>query len=424
MVASKKTLSDWLEAIEAIHPESIEFGLERVGLVFQTLFPEGLSYPVITVAGTNGKGSCCAYIESILQASGKISGKYTSPHLVSFNERIVVDAEMADDNSIVAAFEKIENARKDTILTYFEYTTLAAMLVFANQNVDIGIFEVGLGGRLDAVNILDPIVSVITSIGIDHADWLGDNRDAIGLEKAAVARSGRVCVVGELDVPEPVKQYLTEISALPIYIGDGLEVIRHGDWEIMEEGKTLIKELPTLKSNVDHQYRNAACAMLAVMKAQIDVDDDAIRQGLRSVAVEGRCQLLSQRPLIVLDVAHNEDSVLALREYIHQLSFSGTCHAVFSILRDKDINTCVRLMRNVVDKWHVAPLDSARSSSIEELNDVIHAVESEHNGQHSSVNSYASIQEAFMRVKNSVNSDDCVIVFGSFHVVGDILSIN
>ena len=429
MAANHKTLGGWLESIEAIHSESIELGLERVGLVFKRMFPDGLPYPVITVAGTNGKGSCCAYIESILQASGRSAGKYTSPHLIAFNERIVVNGKMVSDDSIIAAFEKIEIARQDTILTYFEYTTLAAILVFEDQGVDIGVFEVGLGGRLDAVNILDPIVSVITSIGIDHVDWLGDDRDVIGREKAAIARPNRPCIVGEVDVPESIKDYLAEISALPSYIGDDLDIVRHNDgWEIRQGNISVIKDLPLLQNDIDHQYRNAACAVLAVINADISTHDAAIDvaivEGLTNSAIAGRCQLLSSQPLIVLDVAHNEDSILALREYVQKLSFAGQCHAVFSMLRDKDLNTCVDLMFDLVDEWNIAPLDSSRSASVDELNSAIHAVANSHKKSCHSVNSYTSIQDAFLRVKNAVKSDDCVIVFGSFHVVGDILSIN
>ena len=423
--ANNKTLSEWLEYIEAIHPKSIEFGLERVWFVYQSLFPEGVPYPVITVAGTNGKGSCCAYIESILQASGKVTGKYTSPHLVRFNERIVVDNKIVSNDFIISAFERIESARKDIVLTYFEYTTLAAMLVFADQAIEIGIVEVGLGGRLDAVNILDPIVSVITSIGIDHVDWLGNDRELIGLEKAAVARSGRPCIVGEANVPESVKQYLIEISALPKYIGNELEIVHFDEgWQIIEDGMSVFNVLPILKNNVDHQYRNAVCAILAVLNANFDVNEDAIIQGLHEVAVEGRCQLLSFQPLIVLDVAHNEDSVLALREYINQLSFTGRCYAVFSMLHDKDINRCIDLIFDIVDEWHIAPLDLTRSSSVDELNSAVNTIALCHKKKNHLVKSYRSIKEAFIKVKNVVNSDDCVIVFGSFHVVGDILSIN
>jgi len=424
MAAKHKRLSDWLEYIESIHPDSIEFGLERVNSVFLKLFPEGLPFPVITVAGTNGKGSCCAYIEAIMQESGLKSGKYTSPHLVLFNERVVVNAEMVNDELLSMAFDKIEAVRKNTILTYFEYTTLAAMIVFADQKVDIGIFEVGLGGRLDAVNILEPIVSVITSIGIDHVDWLGDDREKIGLEKAAIARRGRHCVVGELDVPESVMQYLEEINALTSYVGVDLKVIHEADsWAITHDGVSIINSIPVLHSNAAHQYQNATCAAFAAMNAHVDVSVSSIARGLSSVAVEGRCQLLSKQPLIVLDVAHNEDSVLALREYIRTLSFDGRCYAVFSMLRDKDLYTCVESMFDLIDEWNIAPIDSDRGSSIESIESAIHDVASS-KGQGFSVNSYASIKDAYDRVKNSVKSDDCVIVFGSFHVVGDILSIN
>lgn len=425
MAIKNKTLKDWLEYIESIHPESIEFGLERVGIVFRRLFPEGLAFPVITVAGTNGKGSCCAYIESILQSSGYLVGKYTSPHLVTFNERIVVNSGLADDDAIVAAFENIEIARQGTILTYFEYTTLAAMLVFSQKEIGVGVFEVGLGGRLDAVNILDPIVSVITSIGIDHVDWLGDDRALIGLEKAAVARSGRSCIVGEVDVPESVKRYMSQNSVVATYIGSDVKILREKDnWSMIQDGSFMAEAMPLLQNDVDHQYRNAACAVLAVMNANLDVNAEAIREGLVNVAVEGRCQVLSRRPYIILDVAHNQDSVLALRDYVKNVPFKGRCYAVFSMLQDKDVHTCVDSMFDMVDEWNVASLNSPRSSSVDELESIIMAVSSLRKSKSSLVVTHTSIHDAFERVKNAVNYDDCIIVFGSFHVVGDILLNN
>lgn len=424
MRSQTKTLENWLSYIELIHPESIELGLERVNSVFKKMFPEGLSYPVITVAGTNGKGSCCAYIEAILQAANLKIGKYTSPHLVSFNERIVVGTAITDNDLIIAAFEKIEIARGEIVLTYFEYTTLAAMIVFTNEKIDIGVFEVGLGGRLDAVNILNPIVSIITSISVDHIDWLGDDRGEIGLEKAAIARPERHCIVGELDVPDQVKDYLQGIGALPSYIGDDFDVIRDSDnWSLVQGSKVVSNKLPNLKNGADHQYRNAACAVMAVYNANIEVSSDAVNRGLLDASVTGRCQLLSLRPLIILDVAHNEDSVLALREYIDQLDFIGKCYAVFSMLSDKDVNACVELMFDTVDEWNIAPLDSVRSSSVESLSLALNTAAS-HRNVECFIHSYTSIQDAFNKVKNAVNSDDCVIVFGSFHVVGDILLTN
>ena len=379
-----RSLSAWLDYIEAVHPQEIEFGLTRVAAVFNRLFPEGLPYPVITVAGTNGKGSCCAYLEAILMAQTKVVGKYTSPHLQQFNERIMLNAQMVDDAAIVNAFSLIEGARAEIELTYFEFATLAALIIFAEQSVDVAVLEVGLGGRLDAVNILDPLVSVVTSVGLDHVDWLGSDRGQIALEKAAIARSGRPCVVGEPDFPDEASDFLHALGAKLCRLGHELNIssvlpIKDQDtWAVLAqvEGLPLIDMagLSGVNNSVvnkpaAHQYRNAACAITAAayfnhLAWQSSLSVAVLNQALNKTAPIGRCQVLSQEPLIVLDVAHNEDSVVALRDFLAHFSVSGKTYAVFSMLRDKDIAQSLEVMIELIDDWHIAELTVPRAASV------------------------------------------------------------
>ncbi len=421
-------MNEWLAYIESIHSADIEFGLERVSDVFTKLFPNGLKSRVITVGGTNGKGSTCAYIESILLSAGYRCGKNTSPHIHLFNERVFVNGEMVDDETLIGAFEQVELARKEEKLTYFEFTFLVALHVFEVQKVQFAICEVGMGGRLDAVNILSPEVSVITNIGLDHTQWLGDTREAVAMEKVAISRTGKACIIGDVDFPPNAFKYLQDHKVKACLNDKNFEVnnAKDGEWSIRlkKDHGTLFHEinedflcgLPPLGG--EHQYQNASCAILALLSLDaIQINLEQIQAGLSSVSVPGRCQVLSEYPLVVVDVAHNEDSIKALAEFIaDQKNISGKKIAVCSMLKDKDISNSLANISNNIDCWYIAPLAVPRAASVQHIQEAIREKQ-----ENAHIVQFDSIFSAYLSAKQKLKEDDCLLVFGSFFVVGDIL---
>jgi dihydrofolate synthase/folylpolyglutamate synthase len=412
-------LNAWLQYIESLHELEIEFGLQRVETVFRCLFPQGLKSKVIIVGGTNGKGTTCSYVENILLAAGYSCGKNTSPHISQFNERITVNGELSNDEDIVCAFSLVENARKDTLLTYFEFTFLAALVIFENKKLNYSICEVGMGGRLDAVNILSPIASIITTIGLDHVEWLGDSREKIAMEKVAISRPSKICVVGEVDFPVDAEKYLEQHNVLK-YLNQKdffYNINEDGFWSIRCE--SLLgggyQQLPRLIA--PHLYQNASCAILALaLMKDMDINIDHIKTGLMSSFVQGRCQVLNQEPLVIVDVAHNVDSVKALANFLESQPVTGRTVGVCSMLSDKDIKSSLDEINYKIDEWFIAPLDSPRAATVD---DIRAAIQSSNAGV--SINKLDSIQNAYLSAKNSITKNDCVVVFGSFFVVGDIL---
>ncbi len=415
MNIEQRSLNQWLSHIESIHYSEIELGLDRITQVYKRLFPKGVPFEVITVGGTNGKGSCCAYLQGIFVEAGISVGKYTSPHISVFNERVDVNQQLVDDKLICKAFTQIENAREDIKLTYFEYATLAALCVFAYQKVDLAVMEVGLGGRLDAVNILEPQVSIITSIGLDHVDWLGDDIKVIAQEKVAIARKAKPCVVGEQTLPDGMLASIQDIGAEPVLINEQFSVNRDDDnWSI--DG--YLDNIPLLQSNVSHQYSNAACAVVAAVASSFDVSDKALRAGLENTIVEGRCQIVSKQPLTIVDVAHNEDSINGLIEFMASQEYSGRCLAVFSMLADKDIAQSLSGLHDLVNEWHIAEIqDIPRAMPLDDLETLLSKAGS---ASSNNVDVYESLLEAYKTVKKSATDDDCILIFGSFHVVGEL----
>lgn len=452
------TLSDWLDYIESLHSADIEFGLTRVSEVFARLFPQEFSCRVITVGGTNGKGSTCSLIEQILIQAGFSCGKNTSPHIDAFNERITVNGCLASDADIVRAFQKVDLSRQEVELTYFEFTFLAALVVFDEQNLDFAICEVGLGGRLDAVNILSPEVSVITNIGLDHTQWLGDTRDAIAAEKIAVARTGMPCIIGDTDLPLTAQTYISD-HRIPSLINskDFTYRIESNYWQIdisdtvnsvnaksksgscvinsclIKVKQGVLKNLPLLSGQ--HQYQNASCAILAVLSLSgISLEKSHIDYALTNNYLVGRCQVLNEKPLIIIDVAHNQDSVHALSQFVESKKLSkqlseqlskqtildknvvNKTYAVVSMLDDKDIELSLSQISSQIDEWHIAELAVPRAASKEKIHAAIAKIQPK-----SKVYCYDSIESAHDSVKKSLDYADCLVVFGSFFVVSDIL---
>ena len=413
----ERTLSQWLDHQQAVHPKSIDLGLDRIGAVAARL---GLGRParhVLTIGGTNGKGSTVAFAEAIARAAGLRVGAYTSPHLRRYNERVRIDGADAGDEALVAAFERIEAARGDVPLTFFEYGTLAALLLFEAAALDLAILEVGLGGRLDATNLVDPDVAVITTVDLDHQDWLGDDREAIGAEKAGILRAGRPAVLAEKDPPSSVLRRAYAIGALAIrghsdYLVDDLG---DGRWRWRQPGREI--DLPPPGLAAPAQRDNAAAAMAALLALDLDIPDVAFAAGVRDARVPGRLQRLPGTPETVLDVAHNPQGARQLASWL--AAHPRRTRAVFSVLADKDLAGIVAPLAAHIATWHVAPITDAgpRGLPVDTLAARLLAALPE-----ADVRPHASLGNALAAARAAAGADERVLVFGSFHTVAEALA--
>ena len=376
-------------------------------------------FAAITVAGTNGKGSTVAMLDACLRDGGYRVGAYTSPHFRRYNERVHIEGREATDAELCAAFECVEQARGSIPLTYFEFGTLAAFELFRNHKIDIAVLEVGMGGRLDAVNAIDADVAIVTSIGIDHTAWLGSDRESIGREKAGVFRAGRPAVCGDPHPPASIAETAASVGAQLLQI-DRDFFVGFSDiaWAWRFAGNVR-GGLPFPALRGDYQLRNAACVLtaLASISERFPLSQTNIRVGLTRAVIPGRLQVLPGLPTRVLDVAHNPDAARALADMLKRQFVKGTTHAVFGMLKDKDIAGVVRAMNGVVDHWHVATLHTPRTASAEDIVATCRAV-----GVKAPVQTYTDIRAAYDAVCATATKDDRILVFGSFYTVGDILA--
>ncbi len=421
-------LSAWLAHLETAHSGGeIDMGLARVGAVCQRMNLQP-TCPLITVAGTNGKGSVCAYLTQIYREAGYRVGTLTSPHLLRFNERIALNGEAVADETIIASFERIEAARGDISLTYFEFNTLAAVDVFIRAGVDIMVLEVGLGGRLDAVNVFDADVAIITSVDLDHQAYLGDSTEQVAFEKAGIMRPGKPAICGQLPVPDSLRRHAAATGADLLVAGTDFGFQRlEQQWSFRFHPQTgplsgshLARHalpLPALRGQF--QVHNAACALAAVscLAAALPVDIGAIKRGLLRVHNPGRFQVLPGRPIRVLDVGHNPHAANALRHSLHALPYAEQRFAVFSILADKDLAGVVSLLRDQFDHWLVAPLPVARSMKGEDLATALSAQGIE------SVTVFPDIAAAWQHALSQAGENDRIVAFGSFHTVAAVMAL-
>jgi len=389
------TLADWLTYLESLHPKTIALGLDRVAQVKQRLALQP-DFPVIIVGGTNGKGSVCAMLEAILHAAGYKVGCYTSPHLLYYNERVRVAKQQASDAELCASFEKIEQVRGDIPLTYFEFGTLAAMQCFISHKVDVAILEVGLGGRLDAVNVFDADVAVVTSVDIDHVDYLGDTREQIAFEKAGIFRTGRVDICADSDVPQALRNHAQQIGAELWCIGSEFGFTSHqGQWDYRSKvaSRSSLPH-PALRGAFQLNNASALLAALDVLKDRLPVNMEAVRRGLVEVQLAGRFQFVPGRPQLILDVAHNPHAARSLAQNLAGLPPAKT-YAVFAMLKDKDMAGVVRALDAQVDVWLVAGIDAPRGATAAELAQVLQ------NAQvRGDIQACASIAEALHEASN------------------------
>ena len=413
------TLADWLAHCERLHPKSIELGLDRVHAVAQRL-QLAFTCPVITVAGTNGKGSTCAMIEAIALQAGYRTGVYTSPHLVHFEERCRIHGEIVRADQLVAHFERVEAARQDVALTYFEFTTLAILSLMAAAPLDLAILEVGLGGRLDAVNIIDPDCAVITSIDLDHMDYLGPDRETIGAEKAGIMRTGRPAVVSDPVPPQSVIDRAKEIDADLWRLGHDFNF--SGDqqqWAWAGRGRRYAGlAYPALRGANQLINASGALAALESLRSRIPVTAQAVRNGLAMVELPGRFQVVPGQPALVLDVAHNPHSVAALTANLDAQGFYPTTHAVFGAMADKDLEAMFRKIGLLVDRWYFTDLPIARAETALGL---AARWQAQQPASRVPVSIHASPMEAFAAAVAAANPTDRIVVFGSFHTVGGVL---
>jgi len=410
------TLSDWLTYIEQQHPASIDMGLDRVRSVAQAM---GLAQPgahTIVVGGTNGKGSTVAFIEAIAQAAGWRVGAYTSPHLLRYNERVRIDGQDVSDAALIDAFNAIEDARGSTTLTYFEYGTLAALQVFGTAGLDLAVLEVGLGGRLDAVNIIDADVAVITTVDIDHSDWLGEDREAIGAEKAGIIRGWKPVILGETDPPSSVlaRAYLLGANAIRGGSDFFADVIDAQHWRWRDVGFRIDLPMPSLRGPI--QLRNAASAIAALRTLDMPLPRAAISAGVANARIRGRLQQVERDGVAVLvDVGHNPQAARELAIALNAAPVAGRTVAVFAALQDKDAVGVVQALGEQVQDWHLAGLEGARAQTATALQARLHDTAA------ASGTCHASVADALHAALAGSAAGDRVLVFGSFHTAAQAL---
>ncbi|MDM5124787.1 MULTISPECIES: bifunctional tetrahydrofolate synthase/dihydrofolate synthase [Aeromonas] len=408
--SQSRSLVDWLSYLEQIHPVNIDMGLERVGAVARRMGLTRLPFKVITVAGTNGKGSSCAMAASILMAAGYKVGVYSSPHLLRFTERVRIDGAELSDSEHCAAFAEVEAARGEIALTFFEFATLAGLWLFCRAAPDVLLLEVGLGGRLDATNVVESDVAMITSIALDHCDWLGDTREAVAVEKAGVYRAGKPAISGEPNPPATIASEAQRLGACLRQVGRDF----HGDeqdsgWDYHGLNHWLGLPKPALP------LMNAVTVLAALETLGLPLAESAIREGLANARLAGRMQRLQDEPLVIVDVAHNPHSAAYLASQLRQIPGKGKRRAVVGMLKDKDMAGSLAELDGLIDQWFLASLTGPRAATAEQLAVALG------DGQGPAA-TFDGVSVAYRAALAASSPDDMVIVFGSFYTVADVLA--
>lgn len=418
-----RTLAEWLSYQERVNVHSIELGLDRVREVWRRMGAPAPAKQVITVGGTNGKGSTVALLEAMLAAAGLRVGAFTSPHLLDYNERVRIDGANAADAALIASFERIEAARAEIPLTYFEFGTLAALDLFARAGVDVAVLEVGLGGRLDAVNIVDADVAIITTVDLDHMDWLGPDRDSIGREKAGIARAGRPVIVGEAEPPAGLLDALAERGARIERAGIDFSIERHVDGWRWRHRDGSAMELPDPALAAPVQYANAA-ASIAALHALNDgalassAFFSAVSVGLHEVRVPARLQSLGGDPAVIVDVGHNPQAARALAEWLDAQP-TARVHAVYGALADKDVAGVIGALGPRVAHWHLAGLEQAtpRGLAVGALAAILQQVL-----PRAAFDAHSDVTTALAAARAAARPGERILAFGSFFVAAAVLA--
>jgi dihydrofolate synthase / folylpolyglutamate synthase len=423
------TLEAWLQHLESRNREAIVLGLDRVALVRDRLALHP-TFPLITVGGTNGKGSVCAYLEAVLSAANYRVGCYSSPHLLRYNERVHLDGAEASDADLCEALAAVEQARGDVPLTYFEQGTLAAMWLFQRANLDVAVLEVGLGGRLDAVNVWDADCAVVSSVDLDHQQFLGDTREAIGFEKAGIYRTGKPAICGDTDPPSTLLAQVEAVGAQLLRIGVEIRVelgsVGEVGWSLPSQSglndkreQRTFPALPPLAMPGRHQYANAACAVaaLSMLHLRLPVSMNALRAGLASARQPGRFQIIGRQPLRVLDVAHNPHAARALAANLADLPPGGRVIAVCAMLADKDVVAVAQALKAQISHWHVACLDMPRGLDAASLANLLKAAGC-------ACEQHTSVAQAWRAACLEAGPADTILAFGSFHTVAAVMAMS
>jgi dihydrofolate synthase/folylpolyglutamate synthase len=423
---NSRSLTQWIEYIQSLHSRSIDLSLDRVAQVWDRFKPETLP-PLISIAGTNGKGSSVSMLESIYRHAGYQTAAFTSPHLVRFNERICLDNIPVDDDRLLASFERVEIVRGDVPLTFFEFNTLLALDIFCDAKPDIILLEVGLGGRLDAVNVVDNDLALITAIDVDHTAWLGTSREQIGAEKAGIIKAGALAVLADPDVPRSAVDIANTVEASFVLAGV--------DYFLKPEPQrkcTFISEHTHLQAfngfefepalRHVHNNRGGVLAAVAMLNGRLPVNAAQLRIGLSKQNLSGRLQIIPGKPLILLDISHNEASVLSMLEYIDMLEIQGRVHAIFGALADKDYGSAYEALKSRIDHWYLCDLEGERGQSAAALSKKLFA-HSPSLEDPTNIALYASAEQAFSEAKLQVGDEDLLLIFGSFYLVGAIMPI-
>ncbi|WP_321405676.1 bifunctional tetrahydrofolate synthase/dihydrofolate synthase [Tolumonas auensis] len=409
VMTQSQSLSDWLSYLEQIHPQQIELGLQRVKTVAERAALTQLPGIVITVGGTNGKGSTCAMLASILQAAGYTTGVYASPHLLRYNERVKINGHEVSDEDLCSAFAEIDQKRADISLTFFEFGTLAAFAVFKKYQPDVILLEVGLGGRLDATNIIDADISVITSIDLDHCDWLGNTRDAIATEKAGIYRSEKPAICGEPNPPQTLYAAVNQINAQLYTVGEQFSYQLTEDKWTFTGQHWQFTDLPVPALPL----QNAATVLATLEHVPLSVSESAIRSGLENAQLAGRFQTLQNHPTVIIDVAHNPHAARYLAIQLGKQK-ADKIIAVVGMLKDKDIAHTLQHIVPYVSAWHLADLSGPRAASAGDLAALL--------PPESTFRCHGSVEDAYQAALTQANEHDLIIVFGSFFTVAGVLA--
>ncbi len=414
-----RDLNAWLDYISAQHPADIALGLDRVSAVWVRMGSPRVPVNIV-VGGTNGKGSTCAMLERILSCAGYRVGCYTSPHLLAYNERVRMSLHEVESSALCTAFDAVENARGATPLTYFEFGTLAALWLFQREKLDVAVLEVGLGGRLDAVNIIDAHCAIVVSVDLDHQAFLGNTREAIGFEKAGIYRRGKPAIFGDTNPPHTLLDHAAGIGADLMILGRDFGFSRlEQQWQFAgRKGNHHALPFPALRG--DYQLKNAAAGIAALdeLRSRLPVTQGDIKRGLLEVELPGRLQVLPGRPTVVLDVAHNPHAAHVLEDALGTMGFYENTLAVFGMLRDKDIGGVIDAVKSRVDRWFVATLQGERGATAQQLFEKL-AVR----GLADRVQRFATIGSAFDAALGAAGQNDRILVFGSFYTVAEVLKL-
>jgi dihydrofolate synthase/folylpolyglutamate synthase len=410
-------LNDWLTWQEELHWSTIDLGLDRIRQVAENMGLSGLPFPVITVAGTNGKGSTVAMLDALLSAEGYCTGVYTSPFILEYNERIKIAGDFASDELICDAFETIDQARKNTSLTYFEFGTLAAVWLFVQHKVDVAILEVGMGGRLDAVNIWDAALAIITNVDIDHVQWLGSDREKIAIEKSGIMRGNSPAICGDPSPPSSIATEARRIGATLFQLNtdfffDVSKSLWHWKgWDVE------YKNLPRPALSGDFQFQNAATTIagLNAIKKRLPVSEASMQKGLGSVHLPGRLEIIQRQPDVIVDVAHNPHAAKQLALWLHQNDIPGKTYTLFSMLADKDIKSVVTLLNAEITEWHIAPINDERGLKASQISEIL-----QKSGINSAIKLYDTVTDAWKELQKRAAPQDRIIVFGSFFLVSEL----